>query len=576
MVSTVNYVACDMISWGGGIVMNSVSVKLAQLERWLNFVSDESRFARHMRSVYGEDETLLKERKRTYEKTLGLAVRLWGLKRKVAVVRAPGRLNLLGRHIDHRGGIVNPIALSSELIAVVAPRNDDVVCARNVEWLKYTEAQFRISESIPPRKLASISEWDRWTMAQVEEKRRRGEQTHWTDYIKGAAVMLQEHLRESDNTFKLKLKGMDLIVYGDVPPSAGLASSSALFMVASEALVALNGLKIDDEEFVKLCGYGEWYVGTRGGAGDHAAIKYSKQGYVSHIRTNPFSISYSPFPKGLKVVVFHSLEVAQKSGSARDIFNQRVACYEFGLMLMLARHPELREEVHQLSDINTSTLGSVSQIYKLILELPMTASLHSILASLPSEQHEHAFKVASTHASPKHGYPIRGVCLFGISECERSRRFIELLQCGHVSELGLLMNISHDGDRVAKMDKRGCMRKYESRCDDAHLKRLIKRCERLGGETADAELWRQPGSYRCSTVSVDFMVDVANSVDGVVGAQLSGAGLGGCMMALTREDAVERLIEEMSERYYKPRGREPCYVIATPTAGSCVISLPEG
>jgi galactokinase/mevalonate kinase-like predicted kinase len=138
------------------------------------------------------------------------------------------------------------------------------------------------------------------------------------------------------------------------------------------------------------------------------------------------------------------------------------------------------------------------------------------------------------------------------------------------------MNISHDGDRVAKMDKRGCMRKYESRCDDAHLKRLIKRCERLGGETADAELWRQPGSYRCSTVSVDFMVDVANSVDGVVGAQLSGAGLGGCMMALTREDAVERLIEEMSERYYKPRGREPCYVIATPTAGSCVISLPEG
>ena len=556
--------------------MNRVNVKLAQLERWLNFISDESVFARHMKDIYGGDETLLKERRCAYEKTLRLATHLWGLKRKVAIVRAPGRINLMGRHIDHRGGIVNPITLSSELIAVVAPRSDDVISAHNVEWVKYTKAQFRISESIPPRKLANISEWDRWTMAQVEEKRKHGEQIHWTDYIKGAAVMLQEHLRENDSTFKLKLKGMDLVAYGDVPPSAGLASSSALFMIASEALVALNGLRINDEEFVRLCGYGEWYVGTRGGAGDHAAIKYSRQGCVSHIRTNPLSISYSPFPKGLKVVVFHSLEVAQKSGGARDIFNQRVACYEFGLMLMLARHPELREKVYQLSDINICTIGSVPKIYKLILELPMIASLHSILASLPSEQHEHAFKVASTHASPKHGYPIRGVCLFGISECERSRRFIELLQGEHVNELGLLMKISHDGDRVAKMDKRGRMRKYETRCDDAHLNRLIKKCERLGEEAIEAELWRQPGSYRCSTISIDFMVDVANSVDGVIGAQLSGAGLGGCMMALAREDAVEKLIEEMTKRYYEPKGQKPCYVIATPIAGSCVVSLPEG
>lgn len=552
--------------------------KLATVEQWLNLVSDEHGFKSHMRAFYGDDESILSERRCAFKLLLENAAKLFGHKREAIIARAPGRLNLMGRHIDHRGGVVNPIALNSELIAVAAPRDDDTVNAYNVEAHKYTPRQFRISESLPPHKLTSISEWDSWTMAQVEERRRSGESTHWSDYIKGAAVMLQEHFRSSDGSLNPPLKGMDVLVYGDVPPSGGLASSSALFMVACEALVSLNGCRFkDDEEFIKLCGYGEWYVGTRGGAGDHAAIKLARVGYVSHITTDPLSVSYSPFPSGYRAVVFHSHEFAHKAGNARDIFNQRVACYEFGFMLILERHPELRNAVRRLSDINPQVIGRAADIYRLLLELPLRASLRDILSNLSHELHERVFKIASMHTQPKGGYPIRGVCLFGISECERSRRTAKLLSEGRIDEFGLLINISHDGDRIAKMDKRGRMRDYTSECDDAHLKKLIKACERIStGEAEGAEIWRQPGSYGCSTMSIDFMVDVANSVEGVLGAQLCGAGLGGCIMVLVREDSLNELLKAMIERYYEPRGFEPYYIVAVPVSGSCAIAFPEG
>ncbi len=552
--------------------------KLMTVEQWLNFVSDEHGFKSHMQMFYGNDDGILNERRCAFKLLLESAARLFGHGRRAILARAPGRLNLMGRHIDHRGGTVNPIALSAELIAVAAPRDDDAINAHNVEAHKYTARHFRIAELLPPRKLASISEWDSWTMAQVEERRKMGEPAHWSDYIKGAAVMLQERFRLSDGSLSPPLKGMDILVYGDVPPSGGLASSSALFMVACEALLSLNECRFkDNEEFVKLCGYGEWYVGTRGGAGDHAAIKCAKAGYVSHITTNPLSVTYSPFPGGYKVVVFHSHEFAHKAGNARDIFNQRVACYEFGFMLILDRHPEFQDALKQFSDINPQVVGSTADVYKLLLELPLKASLYDILSQLSPNWHERALRIASMHTPPKDGYPIRGVCLFGVSECERSRRTAKLFSEGRIDEFGLLINISHDGDRVARMDDEGRMRKYASKCSDAHLKRLIRACRtEPTGEVEGAEIWRQPGSYRCSTPSIDFMVDVANSVEGVLGAQLCGAGLGGCIMALVREESLHKLLEAMIERYYEPRCLEPRYIVAMPVSGSCAIELPQG
>jgi N-acetylgalactosamine kinase len=61
----------------------------------------------------------------------------------------------------------------------------------------------------------------------------------------------------------------------------------------------------------------------------------------------------------------------------------------------------------------------------------------------------------------------------------------------------------------------------------------------------------------------------------VVGAQLAGAGLGGCMMVLTRREAVTQLIETMTEQYYTLQDKPPAILLCKPIAGSRVLLMDD-
>ncbi|MBI3920500.1 MAG: galactokinase family protein, partial [Armatimonadetes bacterium] len=63
-----------------------------------------------LRGIYGEDDRLLKERTSAYVGLLTAFAEQFGENNEVIISRSPGRLNLMGRHVDHRGGHVNPIA----------------------------------------------------------------------------------------------------------------------------------------------------------------------------------------------------------------------------------------------------------------------------------------------------------------------------------------------------------------------------------------------------------------------------------------------------------------------------------
>jgi galactokinase len=67
------------------------------------------------------------------------------------------------------------------------------------------------------------------------------------------------------------------------------------------------------------------------------------------------------------------------------------------------------------------------------------------------------------------------------------------------------------------------------------------------------------------------MVDVALRTEGVVGAQLAGAGLGGCMMVLAQKETVPRLVKNLTQEYYVPQGRPPTVLLCNPIAGSSIL-----
>jgi len=75
---------------------------------------------------------------------------------------------------------------------------------------------------------------------------------------------------------------------------------------------------------------------------------------------------------------------------------------------------------------------------------------------------------------------------------------------------------------------------------------------------------------------IDKMVDIALATEGVVGAQLAGAGLGGCMMVLAHKDQAPALAGSLTEHYYQPYDKPVSIMLCKPISGSGVLLQNSG
>ena len=134
------------------------------------------------------------------------------------------------------------------------------------------------------------------------------------------------------------------------------------------------------------------------------------------------------------------------------------------------------------------------------------------------------------------------------------------------------MNVSHNGDRVAVFDKDWKASAFKAPVSNAHILGLMEDLESGDPERViRAQLQWQPGAYACSLPDIDRMVDIALQSEGIVGAQLAGAGLGGCMMVLASKDAVNNLIAVLEKNYYSPEGLKTSVLVCKPVAGAGFI-----
>ena len=514
-------------------------------------------------AFYGDDDEVVAERLTAYRRVLDHAEGVLGSERVVFLVRSPGRVNVMGRHIDHQGGNCNLITFGYETLMVVGSRSDDRVRICNVEPERFGDREFSIREMI-----ADLP-WDDWLSLVNSEKVARMVRTYggdWSQYVMAAVLRLQKKFNH------LKLFGMDLVVGGNVPMAAGLSSSSSLVVGAAEATIAVNRLDTFPAQLIDLCGEGEWFVGTRGGAADHAAVKLGQKGKVIKVTFFDFAVQESvPFPADYVLAVCDSGVRAQKSANAKDQFNHRICCYRIGFRLIKKLFPQYAPLLKHLRDVNVRNLRvPLGWIYRILLHLPEQATRDELRALLPGEDLDPFF---AAHEPPPDGlYPIRGVVLYGLTEMERARLYADYLKGGRIQEIGLIMNTSHDGDRVSRFAPDGSNERYRAPDSNTYLLGLMEDLESGDPDRVNrAQLEWQPGGYGCSLPVIDKMVDISLRTEGVVGAQLAGAGLGGCMMVLTRRESVYSLKKNLAEGYYRPEGKEPNILICTPIAGSGVL-----
>ncbi|MHC4173605.1 MAG: galactokinase [Planctomycetota bacterium] len=537
---------------------------------WIELVKDtSSAFHNGLNQIYSNNDDMKNEAAQMCLRTLEAFAKAYGADRSVIVVRSIGRVNLVGTHIDHRGGSVNPIGVK-QMWLVVEPRDDDKVLAKNVEVGQFPDEQFRISQSLPAGK--QIRNWDAWCHDEFA-KREHDSSVTWSNYIRAAVLYFQHLNTNDDGTFARAIKGMNMMFYGDIPRAAGLSSSSALVMLVVEVIIQINALEIERGDLIEHAGFAEWYVGTRGGCSDHAAIAFSKPDTILHITTFPLTVDSIPFPAGYSIVLANSGIEAKKQTGARNTFNSRVAAYVFGLMMIRKNFPQYADKLEHFRDVNPKRLGAdQAQIYRIVKSLPDSAGRADILKLLPEHEQEirHVFR---SHDEPEQGYPIRQICLYGIAECLRADMVPQALRAGDMKTFGELICISHDGDRVTKLID-GKRVPTDNSYPAAGLDALIDDLESgVPQRMSRASLWRQGGGYDVSLPEIDMLVDIAVATPGVVGAGLVGAGMGGCIVVVVEDKHARRVIENMAEQYYHPRNLPVEAQVVTPVGGLSMIDV---
>ena len=281
------------------------------------------------------------------------------------LVIAPGRVNLIGEHIDYHDLPVLPVGMRSAIRAEFRPRADRMIRATA---RSYGRREFEWTAPLEP---APAGDWE--------------------NYLRAAAQAVAGKWGIG--------RGADFAIDSDLPPAAGLSSSSALIVAVTLALLRGNGIAASFEELMEILPEGEQFVGTRGGGMDHAAVLGSRAGCASLISFAPTSLRPIPIPSGWAFLAAHSMTTAEKSGGAREEYNVR----------RVAGHTALRR------------LGLRS--YREALD-----SGADLSGRLPKGPEQDAF-------------------LYVVSEAMRVRQAVAAMEAGDAGAFGALLNESHAGMR---------------------------------------------------------------------------------------------------------------------------------
>jgi galactokinase len=198
-------------------------------------------------------------------------------------------VNLIGEHIDYHGLAVLPMALDRRVEVEWQARHDLRITAQ--------------SEGFPPREFQLAPDIEPWPAGD------------WGNYVKAATAAMLGKWRLAH--------GADLRLRSSLPVAAGLSSSTALMTACTLALLEANGIQASFEELMEVLPEGEYFVGTRGGGMDHAAVLGARGGCALLVEFDPVRIEPVPVPPGWAFLVADSGVKAEKSAAVRAEYNER-------------------------------------------------------------------------------------------------------------------------------------------------------------------------------------------------------------------------------------------------------------
>jgi galactokinase len=223
----------------------------------------------------------------------------------IRVVRAPGRVNLIGEHTDYNLGFVLPAAIDLEIRLAYVPTDDGRV------------------------ELTRLDDGSRDGFQLGEQRPRAGT---WLDYVVGTAWALAEA--------GLPARGLRGVIASSLPPNAGLSSSAAIELASAWAMLDDAAAGVDRMRLARICQRAENdYVGVQSGLMDQFAESCGVADSAMLLDCRSLDWHAVPLPDGLALVVCHTGSRRHLDGSA---YNERRAQCEAAVAELALDEPRIR------------------------------------------------------------------------------------------------------------------------------------------------------------------------------------------------------------------------------------------
>ncbi|KAK6057422.1 GHMP kinase protein, partial [Cooperia oncophora] len=233
-------------------------------------------------------------------------------------VFCPGRVNLIGEHIDYHGYGVLPMAIDVGTEILAAPNGRQEIRLVNVDE-QYPQSSITLPFGMERR--FALCGW------------------------KG--IM---------NKLGVDQIGFDMLVGGSIPPSSGLSSSSSLVCAAALVTWMIHTGKIFEEvtreELADLCANAERYIGTQGGGMDQAVEVLAVEGSALKIDFTPLQSRKVTLPSLASFTVLHCGDTLNKAATSQ--YNERVVEGRLAGKLLLRSAGDVSVESWRLKDVQVS------------------------------------------------------------------------------------------------------------------------------------------------------------------------------------------------------------------------------
>ena len=486
----------------------------------------------------------------------------------IKYARAPGRVNLIGEHIDYEGYAVLPMAIELDtIVAIRVNPTRDVITLRNMDEKKFGVLTYTTDPE-----------------QEVDLKNHQ-----WGNYVIAAYKGFFDHLRggkmgsETPETGQVPgpskpgrtEPGLDILVDGCVPTGSGLSSSAALVCSSTYAIMAALGFRRFQKGVVaEFTAKAEQYVGVMSGGMDQAISVMGTLFEAQLIEFNPVRASPVQLPESCCFIVAHSLKVSEKALTGVAHYNVRVVECWIASAILAKKLGATKDEI----------MGG----YKTLKDVEPLIEAFYMKHRESQPDDDSSLCTAAVDQFLRKG-------LYSIPE-------IEAVLCFKLSELfehdeaakQVLRNVNsfkpHDRAMHVYSEKQRVY-DFAQVCADSRVSH--SRATAILGSLMDASHKSCDELYECSCPELNKLVELLRSL-GAVGARLTGAGWGGCAVALVRGEVPAAAIvaqlhatfyrnHEVVEKVRREEGEEAAAkfvkemaFVSTPAQGACVLKLVNG